>query len=64
MLVPDDRQLLRVALVWRGGASNICGEGAHQDVLEVPGRPGGPGLSCELMLFDASGVWGCCVVRV
>ena len=42
VLVPDDRQLLRVALVWRGGASNICGEGAHQDILEVPGRPGGP----------------------
>ncbi|CAL8239950.1 unnamed protein product [Gadus morhua 'NCC'] len=44
VLVPDDRQLLRVALVWRGGASNICGEGAHQDILEVPGRPGGPRL--------------------
>ena len=29
VLVPDDRQLLRVALVWRGGASNICGEAAR-----------------------------------
>ncbi|CAL8373248.1 unnamed protein product [Arctogadus glacialis] len=28
VLVPDDRQLLKVALVWRGGASNICGEAA------------------------------------
>ncbi|CAL8374507.1 unnamed protein product [Boreogadus saida] len=44
-LVPDDRQLLKGALVWRGGgASNICGEGAptrtswrSQDILEVPG---------------------------
>ena len=26
--VPDDSQLLKVALVWRGGASNICGEAA------------------------------------
>ena len=29
MLVPDDRQLLKVALVWRGGASNICGKAAR-----------------------------------
>ena len=29
VLVPDDRQLLKVALVWRGGASNICGEAAR-----------------------------------
>jgi hypothetical protein len=63
MPVPDDSQLLKVALVWRGGASNICGEAARnrtswrsQDILEVPG------LSCKLILFYASGVWGCCVV--
>ena len=63
MLVPDDRQLLKGALVWRGGASNICGEAARtrtswrsQDILEVPG------LSCKLILFYDSGVWGCCVV--
>ncbi|CAL8357874.1 unnamed protein product [Gadus morhua 'NCC'] len=44
VLVPDDRQLLKVALVWRGGASNICGEAGRtrtswrsQDILEVPG---------------------------
>ncbi|CAL8241514.1 unnamed protein product [Gadus morhua 'NCC'] len=29
VLVPDDRQLLKGALVWRGGASNICGKAAR-----------------------------------
>ena len=33
-LVPDDRQLLEMASVLRGGTSNVRGEGGpHQDIL-------------------------------
>ena len=40
VLVPDDHQLLEVALVRRGGASSGRGEaGPHQDILQVPVPP-------------------------
>jgi len=42
VLVPDDRQLLEMASVLRGGASNDGGEaGPHQDILQVPVFPVG-----------------------
>ncbi|CAL8357471.1 unnamed protein product [Gadus morhua 'NCC'] len=48
VLVPDDRQLLEMASVLRGGTSNVRGEGGpHQDILD-PGTPSGGPTSAGL----------------